>query len=75
MKNTTDNITTATRIDMGIVGALIGALVWILSHILPTEAKVEIHEHQIQSLNDKVSAILENTQYIRAKVDAMEAKQ
>lgn len=63
------NITSGSKIEVGLLISIIAGLVWILTHILPTEAKVDIHEQKISTLEKKVDTILENTNFIRGKLD------
>lgn len=60
-----------SKVELSFLFVSCGALVWLLSHLLPVEARVEAHETKIQNLDAKMTAVLENTQYIRAKVDMM----
>ncbi len=58
-----------TKIEVGLLAAILGGLVWILTHILPTEARVDEHEKKIYTLEQKVDVIVENTNYIKGKLD------
>lgn len=74
-ENRDNDITESSKVGVGVVCACIGAIVWVLSHILPTEARVEAHDARIQTLETKVDEVLKDTQYIRAKVDEMSKDQ
>lgn len=62
-------IKSSSKIEFGLIGMIIGSVVWLLSHVLPTEAKVERHEIQLMTLDSKVDKILEDTSYIRGKLE------
>lgn len=63
-----------TKIEVGLLAAILGGLVWILTHILPTEAKVESHEQKIGKIEEKVDIIMADTQYIRGNLDGRKRK-
>ena len=63
------NITSGSKVEVGLLISIIAGLVWILTHILPTEARVDSHEQKISTLEKKVDVILENTNYIKGKLD------
>ena len=63
------DIKSGSKVEIGVLGMVVGALVWLLTHILPTEAKVESHEKKIVTLEQKVDVIYENTNYIKGQLD------
>lgn len=63
-----------SKVEISMFFICVGAVVWLLSHILPTEARVQEHEEKIKNLSEKMDIVLGDTQYIRARVDTMGAK-
>lgn len=68
------NITSGSKVEVGLLISIIAGLVWILTHILPTEAKVESHEQKIGKIEEKVDIIMADTQYIRGNLDGRKRK-
>lgn len=60
-----------SKVEISLLVSLIVGLVWLLSHILPTEARVARHEADINNLNENLGKVLEDTNYIRGKIDQM----
>jgi len=63
-----------SKVEISFLITCVVAIVWLLSHILPTEAMVTEHELKIKTLDSKMDKVLDDTSYIRAKVEAMENK-
>jgi hypothetical protein len=63
-----------SKVEISFLIICVGAVVWLLTHILPTEAMVNEHEIKIKSLSSRLDIVLDHTTYIRAKIDSMEKK-
>lgn len=61
----------SSKIEVGLLVTIISGLVWVLTHILPTEARVNEHEKKLVTLEQKVDVIMSDTQYIRGKMEGV----
>ena len=62
-------------IELTLVGGIIVSVVWLCTHLFPAEATIEKHEGQIKNLDAKMDKVLENTDYIKGKIDEMAREQ
>jgi len=58
-----------TKVSIGLIGAVVAAVIWISSYVMPLQARVIKHDEEISGANKKLDTLLEKVGNIEGKLE------